>query len=295
MICKKHFFCYRISTSLAYGLLYHRDMTIYGEYLFLENFIVGIVLLLLTAKLSGINTTPVRLLVGAALCGLGGFTVFLKAGPVWDAILRAGLLTAAVLCTFGKRKLLTVAGIFMVLTFLSGGIVMALLLWQHQPAVTHQGVLYIDIVTYSKLLCFGVLAFGFAYWFVKIASNRKNELKLRGRVKIIVDGREYIFEAFIDSGNSLVEPQSGKPVVLLDRKGQETFIKEDYHMERLAMIPFRTVGTDQGYLRAMRTDILTFNKKDFYGVYVAFFQGTFEGYEVLLSRIFLEGGLLENA
>ena len=170
---KISFFRQRISTTLAESLLYYRAMIIYGEYLFLENFIVGILLLILTAKLSGLNSTIVRLLAGACLCGLGGFTLFFKLPAVWDGGLRLLMLAAAVLTTFGKRYFLKVTGIFMVLTFLSGGIVMALLLWRQETAVTHQGIVYINFITYSKLLCFGILAFGFSYWFVKIATERK--------------------------------------------------------------------------------------------------------------------------
>ncbi|MBQ9961304.1 MAG: sigma-E processing peptidase SpoIIGA [Firmicutes bacterium] len=272
------------------------DMTIYGEYLFLENFIVGMLLLLLTARLSGNDSTWGKLFFGAALCGLGGFTIFLESGVVTDGILRIAMLMAAVYVAFGRKNLLKLMGIFMVLTFLSGGAVMALLLWQQEPAITHQGIIYIDIITYSKLLCFGILAFGFSYWFVIIATRRKKELELYGRIKILIEGREYEFQGFIDSGNTLVEPESGKPVVLMDEKGQKDFVKiPDCIPDRFAIVPFRTVGTDKGYLEALRTDILTFNGTAYYGIYVAFFRGYFDDYEVLLSRDFLKGGLLENA
>lgn len=173
---------------------------------------------------------------------------------------------------------------------------MAMLLWRQETAITHQGIVYIDFITYSKLLCFGILAFGFSYWFVKIATERKSQVNLRGTVKILVEGREYEFRGFIDSGNALTEPLSGKPVILIDLRGQKRFVPpQDVMADRLAVVPFRTVGKEKGYMEAIRTDILTFDKRDFYGVYVAFFQGCFEDYEVLLSRDFLKGGLLENA
>ena len=293
---KISFFKKRNSTSLGNQMLYHRGMIIYGEYLFLENFIVGVLLLLLTAKLGGIDLTPMRLMSGAIICGLGGFTIFLKNTPLLDGGFRLLILGAAVLAAFGKSKFLKTMGIFMVLSFLSGGIVMALLLMGQRFAITHQGVVYMDFITYSKLLCFGILAFGFSYWFVRIATDRKAEVRLRGKVKIAIDGREYVFSGFVDSGNSLVEPLSGKPVVLLDTRGQKVFLRRsDVTDDRFAIIPFRTVGEDTGHLQAVRTDILTFDGKDYYGVYVGFFRGCFEDYEVLLSRDFLKGGLLENA
>ena len=51
-------------------------MVIYGEYLFLENFITGMLLLILTAKLLGEKIRRWRLAAAASLCGAGGFLVF---------------------------------------------------------------------------------------------------------------------------------------------------------------------------------------------------------------------------
>ena len=51
-------------------------MVIYGEYLFLENFITGMLLLILTAKLLGEKIRRWRIAAAASLCGAGGFLVF---------------------------------------------------------------------------------------------------------------------------------------------------------------------------------------------------------------------------
>ena len=48
-------------------------MVIYGEYLFLENLISGVLLLLLTGKLLGERIRKGRLLCAALLCGVSGF------------------------------------------------------------------------------------------------------------------------------------------------------------------------------------------------------------------------------
>lgn len=252
--------------------------------------------MILTGKLAGRDATMGRITLGAVFCGAGGFSVFMSLPAVWDALFRIVVLAAAVFSAFGRRCFLKITGIFMVLTFLSGGIVMALLLWRQETAVTHQGIVYIDFITYSKLLCFGILAFGFSYWFVKIATERKSEVNLRGTVRIIVEGREYALEGFIDSGNTLTEPLSGKPVVLIDLRGRKKLDSfSAFSKERIAAVPFKTIGRENGYLKALRTDILVFGKREFYGVYVAFYEGYFEDYEVLLSRDFLKGGLVENA
>lgn len=53
--------------------------------------------------------------------------------------------------------------------------------------------------------------------------------------------------AIVDSGNSLTEPISGKPVCVLDRLTAEKIWEED---ELYRVIPFRSVGTGRGVLKA---------------------------------------------
>ena len=72
-------------------------MVIYGEYLFIENFIAGLLLIFLTGKLTGRMPAKIRILLAAVLCGLSGFIIFLPLNGGWSAVLRllAGTLCAA--------------------------------------------------------------------------------------------------------------------------------------------------------------------------------------------------------
>lgn len=271
-------------------------MVIYGEYLFIENFIVGFVLLLLTGRLVGYMPVLWHLIAGSMLCGISGFMIFLNMSPAADAAVRVIFLMSVVVVTFGRSEFLKTAALFMVLSFLSGGAVMALLLWQQEPAITHQGIVYIDVITYFKLLCFGILAFGFTYWFVKFIRGRRAQLSINGNVCLIIEDRRYFFKAFVDSGNSLREPTAGKPVILIDEKGAEKLnFKARDLPTRYTLIPYKAVGVDYGYLEGVRTDAVLFREKRIEGACMAFYRGNFQNYDVLLSRDFLEGGLLENA
>ena len=65
-------------------------MVIYGEYLFVENFIVGGLLLALTGKLTGRIPSWKRLLAGAALCGASSFIIFLPLTGALSTAIRLG-------------------------------------------------------------------------------------------------------------------------------------------------------------------------------------------------------------
>ena len=74
-------------------------MVIYLEYLFLENFLTGGLLLLLTSKLAGHSPSRIRLILGSVISGIGGFTIFIPAAGFGGAAIR--LAAAVLIC--GRR------------------------------------------------------------------------------------------------------------------------------------------------------------------------------------------------
>jgi stage II sporulation protein GA (sporulation sigma-E factor processing peptidase) len=270
-------------------------MVIYGEYLFVENFIVGLLLLLLTGKLTGYMPHKIRLLTGAIFCGISSFILFINLYGIMSYLARFIISLVCTLICFGIKKWLKRTLIFLVLTFLSGGIVLGLLMWQSQPALSHQGIIYADAITYIQLISASVLAFGVSYWFVKFIRQRNLNENIQGNVYIDIGGKTYSFRAYLDSGNSLKEPITNKPVVLIDKCGAEklNFCATDMP-SRYTIIPYEAVGTEKGSLEGVRTDKIIFQDKEIEGTYLAFYDGNFRDFEVLMNREFLEGGLLEN-
>ena len=273
-------------------------MVIYLEYLFLENFLTGGLLLLLTSKLAGRSPSRIRLILGSVISGIGGFTIFIPAAGFGGAAIR--LAAAVLICTvvFAEKqakplKTIKTTLIFLALTFLSGGAAMAFTLWRQIPAVSGNGALYLEPLTYGTLICLAVPAFGLTYIFVKLVRKRQMETITRGKVCLTIKGMVYSFEALADSGNSLREPLTGRPAALIDRKGAAklSFRPEDAETgrdetmaDRLVVIPYKAVGTEKGILKGIRTDSITFREKEMKGAVLAFYDGDFGDFEVLLSR-----------
>ena len=273
-------------------------MVIYSEYLFLENFLTGGLLLILTARMAGDRPGRLRILMGGLLSGAGGFTIFIPLSGVEGAATRLALVAAVCTVVFAERplkpkKLLNRIVLFLALTFLSGGAAMAFTLWRQIPAVSGNGALYLEPLTYGTLICLAVPAFGLTYIFVKLVRKRQMETITRGKVCLTIKGMVYSFEALADSGNSLREPLTGRPAALIDRKGAAklSFRPEDAETgrdetmaDRLVVIPYKAVGTEKGILKGIRTDSITFREKEMKGAVLAFYDGDFGDFEVLLSR-----------
>lgn len=268
-------------------------MIIYGEYLFAENFIVGAIILWLTGKLTGTKIRVTRLIIASSAAGFGGFIIFLNLTPLQSVFLRIATGLICTLIAMGREKIIQRLMIFFILTFASGGMVMALLLWIQKPAISHQGIIYMEALTYLKLIGFGTLAFILMHWFVKFI--RASRLSIKGKVSIFIDKAHYDFNAYIDSGNSLKEPNSGNSVILIDAKGARKLPFKPLDLpKRYTLIPYKTIGMDSGFLEAIRTDMVSFAGKNSRNTYLAFYTGNFTGYEVLMNKDFLEGGTLNN-
>ena len=263
-------------------------MVIYAEYLFIENFITGCLLLALTGQLAGRPASSLRLLAAGALCGAASFTIFLPASGLTAAATGA----AAVAAAFGLRDFVKTALLFISLTFLSGGAAMAFMLWRQIPAVSGNGALYLEPFTYVQLFLWASAAFGLTHFFVKLVRERRLACITKGKVCLTIYGQSYWFEAFADSGNSLREPLTGRPVMVMDIKGASRL--PEITPDRYVAVPYMAVGTEKGILSGFRTDSIEFRGSRIKGAVIAFYEGDFGEYEVLLNREVLNDDITET-
>lgn len=271
-------------------------MIIYGEFLFLENFITGALLLLLTAFVFGERLRKLRLLLGAALCGAAGFTIFAPISGIAAIIMRTGIAAAAVYIGIGAScfdKFIKKAGIFLALTVMSGGAVMALMLRNGIPSLSGSGAFYIPPLTYINLICFGIITFVFSYWIVTIIKKLKIKNTLCGTAEVKIGDECIAFSAMIDTGNYLKEPMRGRPVILIGERAAAK-IKNHIGDERYVIIPFSGAGVRNGILEGIRSDSIYFRGNEIKDVVIAFYDGEFEDSEIILGRDFLDRGISNN-
>ena len=265
------------------------EVEIYGEYLFLENFITGILLLLLTGRLSGQHPGKIRLLAGGLICGMSGFLILLPIQGAASVGIRLVISIFVTITVFGGsslRIILKKTCLFLGFTFLSGGAAMAFLLWQQIPAISGGGALYVQLYTYGRLICYGILAFVLTDGFIYLLQNVRMEKATRGRLKIFLNDQVFEMSAILDTGNYLKEPFSGRPVILVDKIGATKFPdrKTEAMKSRTAAIPYRAVGTDHGILLGFRSDKAIFEGRQIKGAVIGFYEGTFQEAEAIVNR-----------
>ena len=192
-------------------------MVVYLDRVFLLNLLVDYLLLLSAAQLSGRTLSRLRLLLCAAGGGLYAVATFLPGcgflrGPLCQ--LAAG--GAMALCAFrGRRR---PALLFLLLSGGLAGFVLALGLWAGSPtALLHR--IYRGEMNWPLLLgaalCFYLLLR------LLLGQGARHGGGERLKITISVCGRKQTVTALHDTGNTLRDPVSGRPALVLEREAAE--------------------------------------------------------------------------
>ena len=190
---------------------------IYVDTLFLLNAIVDYLLLLCSARLAGERLSRLRFALGALLGGLYAVALFLPGfGFLGRPLCRLSAAVLMVLTAFGGcRRLLRQVVIFFLLSCAFGGGVLAIGLLGGRGLSLGGGVLYssmdLKIVLLSAAGCYAVITLIFRGAGRHTAASRE---LLPARLSL--RERQVELTALVDTGNTLTDPVSGRPVMVAE-------------------------------------------------------------------------------
>ena len=235
-------------------------LEIYPDVIFLENFLMDYILLMLTGKVLRRKKHPWGILAGAVLGG--GYTVFFYMVPGMVAgksespllfllsVLNFFVLIAMVKFAFhpvrGKELLwctLTCLG----LTFVTVGVLEWLrgIVPLKETDSTHLGILLGSIL-------FGCI---FLKKLFSLLVDRDFSRACELPIAITIHGQKLHCMGLMDSGNSLYEPITRKPVVIVE---EQVLQEHDIRMEESGFfaIPYHAIGTEKGIMKGVLADEL---------------------------------------
>ncbi len=248
--------------------------TIYIDILLCINLIVNFLLLSAAAFCTHENTPVKRLLLGAAVGAVGSLTILLPPMPfLASAAVKTAVGAATVFSAFGRtsiRKFLKLCGVFLTATFFFGGIVAAVwFLLTPKDLFMKNGVVYLNI---SPVML--IMTTALSYGAFRLFNRFSGRVRIEESVCILTvrRGSEYMrVPAKIDTGNTLCEPFSGCPVIVVGRetaraiipvqlKEYETVTTLRYRQEvsGVRFVPFTSVG-GRGILPCFKADEVFIN------------------------------------
>lgn len=280
-------------------------MTIYGEFLFLENAISGAVILLLTEKLCSYKRQSYWIIIGSVLCGAYAFSIFWPMKEFLSLLSKLAFSVGLVFFVFRpdtKLGLFKTALVFYAISFFMGGTTVAMMYLTKMPGVSANGSVYVHQITYLQVIAGIFVTSILGTWGAKYFKERRLRSAVMTEIEIWIDDSSWHVKAFVDTGNFLKDPITGYPAILLSAS-IGTKIKDALQnqiLQRYCVIPYCSVGK-QGLLDGIRPDYIVMEGQRIKEVVLAISEESFEpwrgteNYDALLQQQIFEGRSLNYA
>lgn len=247
---------------------------VYIDILFLLNWVANYLLLLAGGRMAGVVLRRGWLALAAAIGALYAAAVFLPGMDwlsAWPCKGAAGVLMTLVAYGAGKH-LLRASVMFFGASFVLGGLVLAVELMGGGPLTVENGVFYSRFDLRLLLVLFVLCYFVLSLFFRRVGRHGARET---AKLDIQLLGNGICLTVLIDTGNTLTDPATNRPVVVVDYRAvrhllppeidprQPVESAEVLHSAGIKsrLIPFWAVGTEYGMLLAVRADEVCLNGK----------------------------------
>lgn len=254
---------------------------IYIDTLFFLNLIINYLLLLAAARLSSSRFSRGRLLLGAVLGALYAVAAVVPATAfMGHAAFKLAFACLITLTAFGRRPgcgFWRVLLMFIGVSFALGGGVLALywLLGAPNDLNTLGGALYVHIDVKTLLLTAAGCYALFSLIFSAVSHLTAKRTVIEAKVTFL--SREVAFTALVDTGNTLVDPLSNAPVLVVEYETIRAVLPNDLsavltkrvlrsapdamelagalgYGRYFSLVPFHAVGVECGMLLGLRAD-----------------------------------------
>lgn len=252
---------------------------IYIDSLFLLNFVVDYLLLLCAGRLAGEVLHRGRLALGAALGAAYAAAVFFPGmGFLLHPLCKLSAAVLSLLAGYGgSRRLLRVTLVFFAVSAAFGGGIFALELLGGRGLTLKNGIFYsamdLKLILLSAAGCYVLITL------VLQRSARHTPRELAPAV-LTLEGKRVALTALVDTGNTLTDPVSGRPVMVAEGERAKELFPRDHRpgpgdlrdptsalprlgtgewSRRFRLLPYRSVGVERGLLLAVRVDELELN------------------------------------
>lgn len=267
--------------------------TIYVDVLMAVNFFISYFLLLACAKFLALPVKRGRLATASGVGAVFSLAVLLPEMPaVLSLVVKLLMSVAIVFCAFGYggiKRLIRNTLTFYIVNFAFAGLMVAVwYCFAPQGLVIRNSVVYFNISPVLLILlamgCYAVLTL------IGRITGRQAPKELFCQITVTRGGATCVCNARVDTGNSLREPFSNDPVVIVERETIKRVVPPEGSLN-FRLIPYDAVS-GSGVLKAFRPDRMTIS----YGekiirvsrVYVAVSEKRLGGSEALLNPDLLQ-------
>ena len=266
---------------------------IYIDVLIGINLFINYFLLLSVTKFLSIKVKRIRIIAASALGAFCSLIILLPELNLFLSFLLKIVISALIILIAypicGLKQFIRELTSFYIISFAFAGFMIAM--WYFiapQGLIIKNSVVYFNIsplmLIVLTVICYLVIRF------IQRITGRENPKELFCNIIIEFNGKSVSCTAKVDTGNTLTEPFSNAPVVVVDKKALHNMVP-DQSSGKIRFVPFQDVSGG-GLLQAFKPDKLTvcFGEKNIETdeVYIALTNSKFGTFSALLNPDLLQ-------
>ena len=256
-------------------------MTVYLDVVFFENVLMNYIILFACMVLLRIKAGKIRLIIASFIGAAYTIIMYLNIISLYsNFIMKFVLSLVIVYVAFKPNKLKQMVKeivIFYLVSFVFGGCVFGLMYFLKPQLVQIRNGYFVGTYPIKVAVMGGCLAFILIQISFKLVKNKISKNDVVYKIKIRIFENEITLNALLDTGNLLKEPITGFPVVVIEKNSLKEILpceilnnldkivggdfdeinsneKLIKYISRFRMIPFSSVGKQNGLLLGVRSD-----------------------------------------
>ena len=261
-------------------------MTIYLDIIFVENILMNYIILFATFIIvkSRAKHLQLRMILSSIIGSIYAIIVYLNILPIYSHIIAKFILSIAMVYIAFEapniKKFIKDLLTFYLVSFIFGGCTFALIYFiKPENAKMNNGV-FVGLYPIKVALIAGIIAFIVTQIVFKLNKTKLNGNNTIVNIKISVREKNTTVKALVDSGNMLQDPINKRPVIVVEKKILEKIIEKNdlenilqimggeakehtsEYLSRVRMIPFMSLGKENGMLIGIRLDKVEIKMED---------------------------------
>ena len=263
-------------------------MTVYLDVVLLENLCMNYIILFATGYLMKIKMKQLRLIVSSILGSIYAVIAYLEILPIYSSFGMKVVLSILMVYIAFKPKGVKILSkqliIFYLTSFVFGGCAFALLYFVRPQDILMRNGVYVGTYPIKIALLGGIVGFIITYVAFRIVKTKLRRKDILYNIEITLQEKRLKVKAMLDTGNLLKDPISKMPVIVVEKEqlysllpiqlldhieewigGDEEFlnqIEEKELIARFRIIPFSSVGKQNGLMLGFKADQVEIEKEE---------------------------------
>lgn len=257
--------------------------TVFLDQVFIGNLVINYAILWAAAKLARIPIIKWRIAVGAVLGAFYSLALFLPANSFlfafWFKIVASLIIAAAAFAPLNIKNLFICLGCFYLTSFVLGGLTLGLIFFTHSGRVIdYRGISAVVAEHFWPGIFLGLAAlWGTGKGVAGLIKKGSFDRLYRMNITIRYNDSEVNVMALLDTGNSLKDPLTGRPIIIAEYTALKPLLPEElllclekdgkpdvweflgsltghHNVTRYSAVPFQSLGNINGLMIGFRPD-----------------------------------------